>query len=175
MKAAASLCAAFALVSASTPFVDAPPGAVALIQCSGRLGTAFWIGPTRVLTAAHVVSHEACLIDGAPVTVVSEDDTADIAELRSPAPQPFMAHRCEPYRIGGTYRAIGFVLGQYRANIPWLATGQTDRDSGQYDFIGEAQPGMSGGPILDSQGRVVGIVNQRYPARSRALKDTSLC
>ena len=40
-------------------------------------------------------------------------------------------------------------------------------------------PGMSGGPILNSRGEVVGVVN-RYTREmplsySRALKDTSVC
>ena len=135
-----------------------------------------------MLTAAHVTSHGRCAIGRTPpspaeagLEVVREDGVLDVAELRSPEPHPFLRVGCGGFRAGGAYRAIGFIAGHYRANLPWTATGLSDAASGQAEFAGEAEPGMSGGPVIDMGGRAVGVIDQRFPARSRSLEDTYLC
>ena len=175
----ALLGATLALVSA-TPRLAGPDPAVAIIACDSgfgtrtRLGTAFWIAPHRLLTAAHVSSHGRCAIGGIPLEVVREDGVLDVAELHSPTPHPFLPFRCSGFRAGRLYRAIGFIAGRTHAELPWRATGRRD-PSGQHEFLGQAEPGMSGGPVLDHSGRAVGVVDQRFPARSRALEETHLC
>ena len=180
-KTLALLGATLAFVSATPRLAGPDPAAVALIVCKGpdlgtgvRLGTAFWIGPRRLITAAHVTSHGRCAIGGTPLDVVREDGVLDVAELRSTAPHPFLPFRCTGFRAGRHYLAIGFIAGRSRADLPWRATGRRDA-SGQHEFVGQAEPGMSGGPVLDLSGRAVGVVDQRFPARSRALEETHLC
>jgi hypothetical protein len=183
LKFFARICATIALVSAPPmPLASSPPraldvdqAAIAIILCGGeRAGTAFWIAPTRIMTAAHVTRGAACQIGGVPVELVREDGDNDVAELRSAEAHPFLRVSCDGFRAGQLYRAIGYVGGEYRANMPWIPTGFRD-PSGQNEFIGQAEPGMSGGPVIGRGGDVAGVVNQRWPARSRALKDTFVC
>lgn len=161
---------------------DAASGAIARISCGPRIGTAFWIGPNRLVTAAHVTSQaQRCMIandagEVREVEVVREDGALDVAELRSATPGPaFLSIDCGGFRRGQAYRAIGWMGGQLRVNLPLLATGFSQ--NGQAEFIGETYPGMSGGPVIaaDRRGRVAGVINRRWPAAAQELEDTFLC
>lgn len=134
----------------------------------------FRIGPDRLITAAHVTSHGRCSIAGAPAETVREDGALDVAELRSVARRQFLELNCRGFRRGRWYRAIGYAGGELRVNLPWQAAGFGDAP-GKAEFLGEAYPGMSGGPVIDRDGRVTGVTLQRFPARARALASTWLC
>lgn len=154
-------------------------GAVTRISCGDSMGTGFWVGPDRIVTAAHVVSNGPCSIEGEPVETVRVDGDLDIAELRGPSnPQP-LSLDCDDYSTGRVYRAVGHAMGANNPITQVLRATRyrSDIDNGNHlrVFEGEVYPGMSGGPMVDRYGKVVGVTLRRWPARSRELNDTWIC
>lgn len=156
------------------------PG-VHLIDCTEGSGTAFRIGPHHLLSAAHVTAMHGCAIDGAPATVIQQDGARDFAQIDANVPGPGLKVSCEGYRAGEWVWAVGYAHGApFQTAIALYATYLKAGDGkrvliGPYTVI----PGMSGGPIMNARGEVVGIVNAFIPdteiSFSRELKDTDLC
>lgn len=184
-----ALLAAFMLAAPSPIAVEIQPGskssyphdpaAIVRLEChaddGGAIGTAVKIGRHTYITAAHVVDGRECAINGAPATVtVTGVPGLDFAMLTGPASNVFLPITCKGFKFGRIYLARGYAFGGYAlAAMPWLATAipwGTLRMA-----IGDAHPGMSGGPLLDKRGRVVGIVNTRWPSMALPLSETGLC
>ena len=146
--------------------------AIVQIRCGMATGTAFWIGRTRLVTAWHVTAFGACSLNGAPLEIVRADRELDFAELRGPDNPVPLRFRCSGFEAGEMYRAIGFpAIGRTVSHL--IATGHRDAD-GLREFVGEVHPGQSGGPVLRA-GIAYGIVNKRWPGRSRSLSETWIC
>ncbi|MGQ0574869.1 MAG: MarP family serine protease [Pseudonocardia sp.] len=149
-------------------------------SCSRQLeGTGFVIAPQLVMTNAHVVAgtSETSVevrrgrgIRTLDATVVVYDPNVDVAVLRVPdleaASLPFDPAAAE---VGADAIVIGYPLdGPYRAapakvrqriqlNGPNIYdTGAVSRDV--YTVRAKVQSGNSGGPMIDPQGEVVGVV-----------------
>jgi trypsin-like peptidase len=166
--------------AADEPAIDYD--AIALIRCGDGLGTAFWIAPGRMISAAHVTARGPCTLGGAPLEVVLEDGGNDIAELRGPDSGRALPVRCSQMSEGRPYFAVGFALGRYRHTSRLVATGERAAGppgQGQSVLLGTVYPGMSGGPVFDRRGRVTGIVNMRGTrlplSFSRPLRETFVC
>ena len=187
MKLAVALAALAGLVSASPPNRIAEPNtdqnAIAMIRCGTSTGTAFWISPNRIVTANHVVTAGPCSIDGVDLQLTGSEPN-DIAYLTGLRNSRYLTVRCaEPRR--GVYFATGFPMGGPRFTARLSAQNIQDDGArfaaarGFWLFLGRAYPGMSGGPVVDSRGRVVAIVNMggsMPPATAaRALTDTAIC
>ena len=179
--------------------------AIAMIQCGASRGTAFWVTGTILASARHVTANGPCFIlpelvsgrgtsrssgegwwrgiDGAPVRVIHEDAARDFALLRGPRNRHPLAVGCRGFREGRAFWATGWAQGLYRHTARLVATGGRSPGegggAGLRILVGEVYPGMSGGPVVDASGRVVGIVNRRAVmaplAQSRSLADTILC
>lgn len=153
--------------------------AIQLIYCQrvdgAASGTAFKVGPTYYLTARHVVLGGQCSIGGVPVTINTMDEKHDFATLTGPASPHILATNCRGFHSGQTYLARGFPGGQsYNIFMPMIASALSV--GGFRTFTGaDVIPGMSGGPVMDTQGRVTGIVNMRWPSRSMPLSSTGFC
>lgn len=178
-KAGLMALAAIPLVSAVPPSPPIPTAAIKLLRCGDYAGTAFHIGWGRYITAAHVLEEtKACTIEGVKVTFTGRaNDDLDIVELRGPEIAAKFDIDCGGFQPGREYLSIGFAQGLYRTQIPlfYSAFGR-DPDSGNQQFIGsDIIPGMSGGPMIGTDGRVVGVNLQRWPSRGRQLRDTYLC
>ncbi len=137
-------------------------------------GTCFAVSPDGLLlTALHVVEGEqplrVRLSDGriARAEVVARDPDHDLALLRAAAATPAYLSLAEEgrVRLGERVFTLGFPVVELLGPEPKFTEGVISSVSGN---VGEAllqisvpvQPGNSGGPLLDEQGRVVGVVVQ---------------
>ncbi len=129
--------------------------------CSGEV-----IAPNRVLTAAHCVG-DAMLADGVPVLhVLGTDKFYDLALLDVPTAKPALVLRDGDAVVNEPLLAMGYAWGYnvittlqvhpilvniipYKGGAPGILV--------QGAYIG----GMSGGPVIDRYGEMVGIVQQR--------------
>lgn len=169
----------------NAPVPEAMPyAAIKLVRCGRATGTAFQIGPDTLMTAQHVTANGPCSIDGEPVETVKENASLDYAILRGKG-SAVLRISCERPRKGRVYRGIGYAGGTYRMDA--RLTGKRGYFLnlrqlslwGMSMFDGNSIPGMSGGPILDSSGRVVALINagnhRLNSTLGRAMADTSLC
>jgi S1-C subfamily serine protease len=135
-------------------------------------------GNGEILTALHVVEDaseiEVAFADGsrAPAEILSAEPELDIAILRPFQPPglivPAVLGNPRAMRIGDEAFAVGNPLGLvasmsagvisgFDRSIP-VADGGANRLQGLIQFDTAVNPGNSGGPLLNRQGHVVGIV-----------------
>ncbi|QQQ76724.1 MarP family serine protease [Saccharothrix sp. 6-C] len=146
-------------------------------SCSRALeGTGFVISPERVMTNAHVVAGTTDVtvevgIGQFDATVVHYDAQTDIAILAVPdleaAPLPFRTDEIAPgedgivlgYPLDGPYTASEARVRERIKMLrgPDIYDAQTvTRDV--YTVRAKVRSGNSGGPLVDPQGRVMGVV-----------------
>jgi S1-C subfamily serine protease len=153
--------------------------AIVLVFCQrvdgAVTGTAFKVSETAYITAHHVVAGGQCSVGGQRVTITALDEKRDYAAFVGPASPAIINASCAGFVPGKVYAARGYPGGgSYNIFAPWMATRATM--SGFRVFMAsDSIPGMSGGPVLDAQGRAVGLVNMRWPARSMPLQLTGYC
>lgn len=143
-------------------------------------GTGFVVAPDRVMTNNHVV--EGCdrilarTYDGrwlAAVPPARVDAALDLALLNVPGnPGATLAFRGAPaVRRGEGVVAYGFPLAGLLSADPKLTQGVVNslagirNDPNNFQISAEVQPGNSGGPLLDMQGHVVGVVVAKLDSR----------
>ena len=136
-------------------------------------GSGFLVAPGLVMTNQHVI--EACnrvllrtpsghWLAAAPPARM--DARLDLAVLNVPGlGGPALAFRNAPtLRRGEGVVAYGFPLAGLLSSDPKLTRGEVNGLRGlgdnpdQYQISAEVQPGNSGGPLVDMQGHIVGVV-----------------
>ncbi len=177
---------AAALLGAPVPEPEAMPSPffvnLALVgqpHCGKALGSGSWIDGQTFLTAAHVTVNGPCSIGGMPAETVYENEDIDIAVLR---PATSISERmpisCARPRRGDDYFAVGYARGRMFVIQRYVAEGI--RRDGLATFRGQGYQGMSGGPVVDRDGRqvavLVKILKDGMPVMfARPLADTYLC
>jgi len=144
----------------------------------GSQGTAFVIGADGwMLTCAHVTGDEkvaTVTLNGQRLLadVVRSDKTADLAllKLRGALPAgssalPFRA-AARPAAMGEDVFTIGYPLSRMLGNTARMSRGLLSATAGLRDDAREVQvsaeihPGNSGGPLLDREGNVIGVIHR---------------
>ena len=166
--------------AAPTPTPGAPP------QARGRAstGTGFVVARDRVLTNHHVI--DGCnaitvrTADGRtlPATMPARVDVQrDLALLAVPNdPGPILPFRANPVRRGESVVTYGFPLAGLLAAGPTLTTGEVSALAGlanneqHFQISAPVQQGNSGGPLLDRQGHVMGVIVSKLNAQRIAQR-----
>jgi hypothetical protein len=155
-----------------------PGAAVVLIQqgsstCAGSL-----VSPDgRIITAYHCIADGGRVVvetrDGRSVqaTVVGRVPSWDLALLDAPAlaDEPWLAVREVPVAVGEPVRAWGHPLGSVPPGGFLLGTLRWSVSEGVVAAVGARavqttaalNRGNSGGPLVDEQGRLVGVVSRK--------------
>lgn len=146
------------------------------LSCSRTLeGTGFVVAPSRVLTNAHVVAgtdQVAVETSGGNLNalVVFYDSAKDIAELYVPGLDAgALSFAQQPAQPGNDVIALGYPLdGPYTASPGRIREQINLRGPNIYDSAtverqvytvrAKVQSGNSGGPLIDPQGQVEGVV-----------------
>lgn len=147
-----------------------PPPSASVGSVSGS-GTGFFVNNTDLVTAAHVTGGctRLSLADGSPLTVVAADTTLDLAVLTATERSSnwlSLSPTIVP-RLGEQVTALGYpYLGALAQGLTVTggnvsAMNGIDGSSGEVMISAPVQPGNSGGPLLNSNGSVIGVVVAR--------------
>lgn len=154
--------------------VDSAMPAIVLVEATGGRGSAFFVQRDTLITNVHVVQQDAYVtlrrMDGSSVSarVQTRAPAFDIAVLKlaQPSPsQPFLPMgSTSQLKPGQEVIVIGSALGTLQNSVSrGIVSGL--RNSGGVTLVqsdAAANPGNSGGPMLDRDGRVVGILTAGY-------------
>ena len=158
------------LAECSTPAATARvTPSVALARTDERRGTAFYLGNFEWLTAAHVVGdQETVQLKGAEIavtaTVIGLLEDADLALLQAPSNSLAIGWGETPAN-GEDALVLGYGLG-HRTLAAGVTRGIVSErfTEDELDYIrtdAPANPGNSGGPLVDVCGNVIGIVQSK--------------
>lgn len=134
-------------------------------NCTGAL-----VAPTIVFTAAHCVEGRANFTVGftgreiryARVLETSPGGDVAILEMDEPAPEgyPMMAVATQPMQVGDIGLMVGHPRDQYYEFGGWIVSTikAYTSDKGWASFWGHNGKGSSGGPLINEQGQIVGVL-----------------
>ncbi len=165
---------------------DAPPSRPAPGQAGlpndgerpSSSGTGFVVLEGRVLTNNHVVQDCVRLVvrnaagQKVPGRVLATDRQRDLAIMSvANSVGPALSFRDQPaVRRGESVVTYGFPLSGLLSSGPTLTTGDISALAGlrdnpaNFQISAPVQPGNSGGPLLDSQANVIGVVVSKLNA-----------
>ena len=141
-------------------------------------GSGVVVGNGNILTNFHVVDGCANINaqlfnnDAEPAVVVARDRENDLAIVRIKSTSSSFVHFREGahVRVGDTIIALGYPPSGVLASAANLSVGVVNalaglKDDSRYIQISApVQPGNSGGPLVDTSGRLVGIVTGKLDA-----------
>lgn len=149
-------------------------------------GTAWRVSRGRFASVSHVTGRGGeCSIDGRPITVEYDDPWGDfsIIHVEDKVDGGILVN-CSGFYHGYHYFSVGYARGNPWSVVITLRANKLlnlsfNRPGWQvFSGIETVIPGMSGGPILNSNGEAVGSVNAYHKAGyswSRPLSETPLC
>jgi len=140
---------------------------------SQKFGTGFFVSAAgHILTNNHVVDgcKSLATTDGAILSVVSRNEAADLALLKSNITPPSVAVFGSSLHVGDAVMAFGFPLpglltpeGNSTTGIISALSGPKG-DLNLIQITAPVQPGNSGGPLVDQYARVVGVIVAKLDA-----------
>ena len=138
------------------------------LQDAKYSGTAFFVGDAGYLvTNRHVVAECSTYwtAGGQTLNLVKTDEVRDLALLKSAQPASAIARiRADAPKPGESIVVYGFPLPGLLASSGTVTTGIVSASAGlrnnlaRFQISAPVQPGNSGGPVLDAEGRVIGVV-----------------
>jgi putative serine protease PepD len=148
--------------------------AVVLVETSSGRGSGFFVRPDTIITNVHVVKNDGFVqlrrVDGTTVSarVDLRSPAFDIAILKVATPLPGQVvipmGTAETLRPGQEVITIGSALGTLQNSVSrGIVSGV--RRSGEATLVqtdAAANPGNSGGPLLDRSGVAIGITTMGY-------------
>ena len=134
-------------------------------------GTAFLVAPNLLVTNHHVIDRCATVTVGdeqLPASVVASDESVDLALIRAQIRSPHMPllRAQGDVVLGESVVVAGYPLGEILGSLN-ITTGSVSAETGMrgqrqlFQFTAPVQPGSSGGPVLDENGQLVGVVVSR--------------
>ena len=169
---------------------DRVRSAVYQVRTDSGIGTAFYIGHDKWLTAAHVVAGESTVTlhngtNQLAATILGGNSEADMALLRAPGAgiAPLTFARLSSAKAGNLLFVVGYPL--YVAEEPSIAGGvlsRTEKDRQLGTLIvtdASSNPGNSGGPVVNECGDVIGMIVSKLVAEdvegiAYAIAETTL-
>lgn len=142
---------------------------------SAYSGSGFFITPNVVVTCSHIVKGASKIeivynneikLSG---VIIGRDDASDLALIRVSGVEavvsPLSLANSSSMRQGSRVYAIGFPLPIIMGMQPKISDGLISSTAGlqgdlrMYQISAPVQPGNSGGPLLNEQAEVVGVVS----------------
>ena len=151
--------------------------AVVRVETSAGTGSGFYVRPDTVLTNVHVVKSDTYVTlrqpDGTSVQarVDSRAPAFDIAVLKVATPSVrqvvIRIGTAKTLRAGQEVMAIGSALGLLQNSVTrGIVSGlRESRGATLVQTDTAANPGNSGGPLLDRNGTAIGIITMGYSGR----------
>lgn len=148
------------------------------------IGSAFAVGPNEFVTAGHLLAAVVGRQGGRPALRDSRGRVHAIDRiLKYSMPEDFAVFSVQsapddlrPFApsesalVDDTVFAVGNALGEGIVIRDGLLTSRTpEARAGRWDwlrFSAATSPGNSGGPLLDAQGRVIGVVTAKSPGEN---------
>jgi S1-C subfamily serine protease len=154
--------------------IDRAMPSIVLVETTSGRGSAFYVQRDTLITNVHVVQQDGYVTlrrsDGSSATarVHTRAPNFDIAVLKVAQPSPSQAFlplgSATSLKPGQEVIVIGSALGKLQNSVSrGIVSGL--RNSGGVTLVqsdAAANPGNSGGPMLDRNGRVVGILTAGY-------------
>ena len=109
--------------------------------------------------------------------MIGTDSQKDLALLRIKRqfPSPLNFRSDQRLRLGESITVLGFPLQGLLASSLSLTTGSLSAlaglgdDADMFQFTAPVQPGNSGGPVLDQDGQVIGVVQSKLSTAAAAF------
>jgi len=160
---------------------DHNPNSIVQVVCmddggkSGWFGSATRIAPHTYVSVTHVTSEHNCKVNGTAITVTYTNVEQDFSVFTGPEGTAFLPVSCKGFKKGKAYVMRGYAGGGTDDFFQPVIFTMYDLQTHLALFVGNDFPGMSGGPIIDSRGRITGTVNISDPTGGVDLRDTILC
>ena len=159
--------------------------------CSGTgIGTGFLIDDRTVITALPTVARAvsvAVVVDGRPVPAVVQAESRQVGYTVLRLARAVAGHRFEDTpaaaQVGATLAVIGVEAARRAPTLRTAVVESTDAKasgnrvslSGLLGLSGAADPGLSGAPLVNGEGRVMGmIVTPEGESRLKAIPASAL-